>query len=129
MDRGPPGSSVHGILLARILEWVDMPSSRGSSRSKDRTCVSYASCIGFLQAGFFSITIWEAQVAEDRVKEKDRFQEGLLPLFFFPLIPTQSNPHLCKLLDVFLEANHCISLGNHCLLIGHLRSQYLSEWL
>ena len=27
-DRSPPGSSVHGILLARILEWVAMPSSR-----------------------------------------------------------------------------------------------------
>ena len=29
MDRSPPGSSVHGILQARILEWVAMPSSRG----------------------------------------------------------------------------------------------------
>ena len=29
MDCSPPGSSVHGILLARILEWVAMPSSRG----------------------------------------------------------------------------------------------------
>ena len=28
MDCGPPGSSVHGILQARILEWVAMPSSR-----------------------------------------------------------------------------------------------------
>ena len=36
----PPGSSVHGILQARILEWVAMPSSRGSSLSRDRTCVS-----------------------------------------------------------------------------------------
>ena len=31
MDCSPPGSSVQGILLARILEWVAMPSSRGSS--------------------------------------------------------------------------------------------------
>ena len=29
VDCSPPGSSVHGILQARILEWVDMPSSRG----------------------------------------------------------------------------------------------------
>ena len=43
------------------------------------------------------IAIWEAQVAEDCVKEKDRLQQGLLSLFLFPLIPTQSNPHLCKL--------------------------------
>ena len=31
MDSGPPGSSVYGILQARILKWVAMPSSRGSS--------------------------------------------------------------------------------------------------
>ena len=31
MDCSPPGSSVHGILQARILEWVAMPSTRGSS--------------------------------------------------------------------------------------------------
>ena len=31
MDYNPPGSSIHGIFQARILEWVAMPSSRGSS--------------------------------------------------------------------------------------------------
>ena len=31
MDYSPPGSSVHGILQARILEWVAIPFSRGSS--------------------------------------------------------------------------------------------------
>ena len=36
----PPGSSVRGILQARILEWVAMPSSRGSSRPRDRTRIS-----------------------------------------------------------------------------------------
>ena len=35
-----PGSSVHGILQARILEWVAMPSSRGSSGARDQTCIS-----------------------------------------------------------------------------------------
>ena len=35
MDRSPPGSSVHGIFKARILEWVVMPSSRGSSWPRD----------------------------------------------------------------------------------------------
>ena len=39
----PPGSSVHGILKARRLEWVAMPSSRGSSRPKDRTHISCSS--------------------------------------------------------------------------------------
>ena len=31
LDSSPPGSSVHGILQARIVEWVSMPFSRGSS--------------------------------------------------------------------------------------------------
>ena len=33
-----PGFSVHGILQARILEWVALSSSRGSSQSRDQTC-------------------------------------------------------------------------------------------
>ena len=40
MDCGPPGSSVHGTLQARILEWVAIPFSRGSSRPRHRTQVS-----------------------------------------------------------------------------------------
>ena len=36
----PPGSSVHGILQARILEWVAISFSRGSSQPRDQTCVS-----------------------------------------------------------------------------------------
>ena len=35
MDCSPPGFSVHGILQARILEWVVIPFSRGSSQSKN----------------------------------------------------------------------------------------------
>ena len=39
-DYSPQGSSVHGILQARILGWVAIPFSRGSSRPRDRTHVS-----------------------------------------------------------------------------------------
>ena len=46
MDCSPPGSSIHGILQARILEWVAIPFSRGSSQPKDQTRVSCISCIG-----------------------------------------------------------------------------------
>ena len=45
MDCRPPGSSVHGILQARILEWVAISSPRGSSWPRDWTPVSYISCI------------------------------------------------------------------------------------
>ena len=46
IDRSLPGSSVHGILQARILEWVAMPSFRESSWPRDWACISYVSCIG-----------------------------------------------------------------------------------
>ena len=37
MDCSPPDFSVHGILQARILEWIAIPFSRGSSHPRDRT--------------------------------------------------------------------------------------------
>ena len=40
MDCSPPGSSVHGILQARIVECVTIPFSKGSSQSRDQTQVS-----------------------------------------------------------------------------------------
>ena len=46
MDCSPLDSSVHGILQARTLEWVVMPSSRGSSWPRDRAPVSCGSCTG-----------------------------------------------------------------------------------
>ena len=42
MDYHPPGSSVHGILHAKIVEWVAIPS-RGCSQPRDRTWVSHIS--------------------------------------------------------------------------------------
>ena len=41
MDYSPPGSSVHGISQARILEWVTISFSRGSSQLRDETQVSH----------------------------------------------------------------------------------------
>ena len=46
VDCSLPGSSVHGILQARILGWVAMSFSRGSSLSRERTRVFYVSCMG-----------------------------------------------------------------------------------
>ena len=56
MDYSMPGSSVHGIFQARELVWVAMPSSKGYSRPRDQTHVSYVSCRWF----FATSTIWEA---------------------------------------------------------------------
>ena len=51
MNCSLPNSSVHGVLQARILEWVAVSSSRGSSPPRDWTCISYISCIA---GGFFT---------------------------------------------------------------------------
>ena len=47
MDCSLPGSSLHGILQARVLEWVAISFSRGSSRPRDRTRVSHIPGRGF----------------------------------------------------------------------------------
>ena len=54
----PPSSSVHGILLAGILEWVAMPASRVSSLLSNRTHASYVSCV--VRRFFITGTNWEA---------------------------------------------------------------------
>ena len=46
MDCSPPGSSIHGISQARILQWVTVSCSRGSSWPRDWTHISCFSCIG-----------------------------------------------------------------------------------
>ena len=46
LDHRSPGSSVHGILQVRILQWVSMPSSRRSSGPRDRTRLSNIFCTG-----------------------------------------------------------------------------------
>ena len=57
MDCSSPDSSVLGILQARILEWVAMPSSRGSSQPRDWTQVSHTA------DGFF--TFWTNREAQE----------------------------------------------------------------
>ena len=73
MDCSPPGSSVHGIFQARILEWVAISFSRGSSRPRDWTRVS---CI----VGR-CFTIWASPG-----KEPPKQNPGSLPR------PTESEP-------------------------------------
>ena len=64
MDCSPQGFSVHGILQARLLEWVDMPFSRGSSQPRDRAQVSH------IAGRFFTVwaeywQIWQNQLFQN----------------------------------------------------------------
>ena len=58
MDCSPPGSSVHEILQARILEWVAISSSRGSFQPRDWIHVSCISCTG--RWTLYHWATWEA---------------------------------------------------------------------
>ena len=77
MDCNPPGCSVHGILQARILEWVPILFSRGSSWPRDQTPVS---CIA---GGFF--TVWATRKAPlYNNSQLNFFYETCWPGFCFP---------------------------------------------
>ena len=51
MDCSPPGSSVHGIFPARILQWGAISSSKGTSQPRDQTCVT---CVSYIAGRFFN---------------------------------------------------------------------------
>ena len=95
MDCNLPGFSVHGILQARILEWVAMPSSRGSSWPRDQDCVSHSSCT----AGRFFIT-------ESLGKPNSSFTPQLNH-YFLPW-----HPYRDTVLFNYRGAGHIIFYGN-----------------
>ena len=96
MDCSLPGSSVHVIFQARILEWVAIPFSRGSSQPKNQIQV-------FCTAGRF-LTIWAMREALEFKKEKKNFQpkhtievnNKVSPLTpkFEELRPNYNKPHI-----------------------------------
>ena len=72
IDCSPPGSSAHSILQARVLEWVAIPFSRGSSRPRDQTQVSRI-------AGRFH-TVWATREAPS---SRVTWEWWYLPLWVF----------------------------------------------
>ena len=85
----PPGSPVHGILQARILEWVAISSSRGSSQPSDQNHISCSSCI----AGrfFMAEPPWKASWINNRFQFSP-LSKSLLPDTSPPVsIPTRHN--------------------------------------
>ena len=102
IECSPPGSSVHGILQATILEWVAIPFSRGFSWPRDWTQVS---CI----AGRF-FTIWAAREAQNNGhKSNIQCKRNCILRWAWKLNPTD-NIHLSQKAD--LKFPTCL-LGFH----------------
>ena len=70
---------VYGIFQARILEWVVMTSSRGSSRPKDRTHVSWVSCT--CRWILYHRSTWEVQMCSSPIFNQKSSDFMLSPLF------------------------------------------------
>ena len=99
------GSSVHRILQARVLEWVTMPSSRGSSQSRDQTQVSFIAgrfCTGcqrdictyvFIGASFTIVKIWK----EPKCLSMNEWIKNNTPLVCCPVAKSCST--LCDPMD------------------------------
>ena len=86
MDCSPSGSSVHGISQARILEWVAISSSRGSSWARDQTQVS---CVA---GGFF--TVWATREAPWQLRSHIITRTRLCLYWSIFLHPLGSHPRL-----------------------------------
>ena len=107
VDYSRPGSSVHGILQARILEWVAMPSSRGSSRPKNQSCLSYISYIG---RG--SCATWESPkrpraILKTKMFNKKWIGESQLDIYEEHFISLLASRWLSDILLIFTLALSC----------------------
>ena len=74
-DCSPSGSSVPGILQARILEWVAMPFSKGSSRPRDQTwvsCIALPTKVHLVKAMVFPVVMYGCESWTIRKAERRR---------------------------------------------------------
>ena len=114
MDCSLPGSSVHGIFQARILEWVAISYSRGSSRPGVWTHISWVSCI----AGIFFM-VWATKEALD-ISKAELIISPFLPVYSSQGLPHHGKWHLhlsncpqaiinksCSTCKVRLESGYC----------------------
>ena len=112
-DCSPPGSSVHGISQARILEWVVISFSRGSSLPRDRTCLSCVSSIGrqIFFPNFFFTALPLHHLGSSR---------GYWRVLKVKVLVAQSCPILCNFMDCFpLKYRMCVcaKLLQSCLIL------------
>ena len=116
MDCSPPGSSVHGIIQSRILEWGAISFSRGSSQTRYQTQVS---CI----AGKF-FTIWAT-------REALTFKGKKQILNILCAVPEISSIPMNYPLEIWVCFNH-LSIHSFILIFinsAHINWKLLHEWI
>ena len=100
MDCSLQGSSVHRIFQARVLEWVAISFSRGSSQPRDRTQVSRITGRRF--------TIWATREARGHNERVSIYNSGILPYWYQKLL-IQSMELWKKLISVLQATQSMIS--------------------
>ena len=125
----PPGSSVHGILQARILEWVAISSCRGCFQPRDRTPVS---CLLHWQADPLHCTTWEALkvylymgINHSQKKSKIRFTTNFkVPRKTFESTSSQEEGTFCNVKGQETMTFMIMLKGNHWLTLRGLLHSY-----
>ena len=136
MDSSPPGSFVHGMLQARILEWVAMPFSRRSSQRKHRMNPGHLRLLHW-QVGSYSAT-WEARERiqplsnarnpQRRAEGPDpptRFSAPFPSRQFCSQQQTSLSREVCALSTPLWQWEHCPPRGGHGTLRLKRRGFYL----
>ena len=126
MDCGPPGSCVHGISQARILEWVAISFSTGSSQPRDQTHVSCVSC----SAGRFFTTEPPGKPVAEWGGVGTQFNHVLTPPVLSPAccawLPTTSpDDKMASRLPSLVDASRPYHVG---LAATPLTTQSLPSW-
>ena len=100
MDCSLQGSSVHGIFQARVLEWVAISFSKGSSQPRDRTPVSRITGRRF--------TVWATREAWGHNERVSIYNSGILP-YWYQKLWLQSMELWKKLISVLQATQSMIS--------------------
>ena len=134
MDCSTPGSSVYGILQARILDWVAISFSRRSSRPRDWTLVS---CISWTGSGFF--TTWATTETHVCIYVISiyLYKYNVFVCIYVVCVVTKLCPILCNPIDCSLPRLLCLwdfpgkntGVGCHFLLQGIFPARALNPCL
>ena len=118
MDCSPPGSSVHGVLQARLLECIAISYTRGSSQSRDWILVSMSPT---LTGRFFNGGAnWEVLLSMDLTILDISFK---WPCYYFK--PFLTTGFYAKIISIKSKESHCTKSNWHHFIILHRRKNML----